>query len=71
MNDSNPEARVRAYRRLEASSPDTVRPDISAIRKGYEKIVDDPASTFNVGFGIIGSESRRDDYIKSNCKGIL
>jgi hypothetical protein len=67
-NDSNTEARASAYRKLEASSPDAIRPDITAIRKGYEKIAEDPSTTFSVGFGIMGSESRRDDYIKSNCE---
>ncbi|HJP81495.1 MAG TPA: hypothetical protein VJ841_03830 [Candidatus Saccharimonadales bacterium] len=68
INDANAEARARAYRKLEASSPDDIRPDITAIRKGYEKMAADPSSTFGVGFGILGSENRRDDYLKKNCQ---
>lgn len=63
----NYEKRVEAYKKLESVSPDTIQPDITAIRKGYESIVQSPSNTISAGLGIAGSENRRSDYIKTNC----
>lgn len=67
VGDVNYEKRVEAYKKLEAVSPDEIQPDIAAIRKGYETIVQNPSNALGVGFGIMGSESRRSTYIKTNC----
>jgi hypothetical protein len=66
--DVNYERRLESYKKLEAASPDDIRPDISSIRKGYEEIVKNPSNVIGAGLGISGAESRRDSYINSNCK---
>lgn len=68
IGDVNYEKRLEAYKKLEAVSPDDIRPDITAIRKGYEEIVKNPSNTLGAGFGMAGSENRRDAFIKTNCK---
>lgn len=70
VGDVNYEKRVEAYKKLEAVSPDDIRPDITAIRKGYEEIVKNPSNTLGAGFGMAGSENRRDAFIKTNCKDL-
>lgn len=67
VGDVNYEQRLEAYRKLEAVSPDSIRPDISTIRKGYEEIIKEPSKAFGTGFGIMGAEGRRSDFIKNNC----
>lgn len=66
--DVNYKKRLEAYRRLEAVSPEDIKPDITTIRKGYEDIVKNPSSTLPVGLGMSGAESRRTIYINSTCK---
>jgi len=68
VGDVNYEKRLESYKKLEAVSPDDIRPDITAIRKGYEEIVKNPSNTLGAGFGMAGSENRRDAFIKTNCK---
>jgi hypothetical protein len=68
VGNVNYEKRLEAYKKLEAVSPDDIRPDISTIRKGYEEIVKNPSNTISVGLGISSAEGRRDSYINSNCK---
>lgn len=67
IGDVNYEKRVEAYKKLEAVSPDEIQPDIAAIRKGYETIVQNPSNALGAGFGMMGSEGRRSTYIKANC----
>jgi type 1 glutamine amidotransferase len=59
---------VEAYKKLEAVSPDDIRSDITAIRKAYEQIVQNPSNTISAGLGVAGAENRRTDYIAKNCK---
>jgi uncharacterized membrane protein YbaN (DUF454 family) len=59
---------VEAYKKLEAVSPDDIRSDITAIRKAYEQIVQNPSNTISAGLGVSGAENRRTDYIAKNCK---
>ncbi len=66
--DVNYEKRLESYKKLEAVSPDDIRPDISTIRKGYEEIVKNPSSTLSTGLGMSGAENRRTTYIDTNCK---
>ena len=66
--DVSYEKSAATYKKLEAVAPDAIRSDIVTIRKGYEEMVKNPSSAMNVGFGIIGAENRRTDYITSNCK---
>lgn len=68
VGDVNYEKRLDAYKKLEAVSPDDIRPDISTIRKGYEEIVKSPSNTLGAGLGMGGAENRRTAYIESNCK---
>ena len=68
VGDVNYEKRLDAYKKLEAVSPDDIRPDISTIRKGYEEIVKSPSNTLGAGLGMSGAENRRSTYIESNCK---
>lgn len=68
VGDVNYDKRLDTYKKLEAVSPDDIRPDISTIRKGYEEIVKSPSNTLNTGLGMSGAENRRTDYIESNCK---
>lgn len=68
VGDVNYEKRLEAYKKLEAVSPDDIRPDITTIRKGYEEIVKNPSNTLNTGFGMSGAENRRTSYIDANCK---
>jgi hypothetical protein len=68
VGDVNYEQRLEAYKKLEAASPNDIRPDISIIRRGYEEIVKNPSNVISAGLGISGAESRRDSYINSNCK---
>jgi len=68
VGDVNYEKRLRAYEKLEAVSPDDIRPDITTIRKGYEEIIKHPSNTLSTGFGMSASESRRTAYVNSNCK---
>jgi len=68
VGDVNYEKRLEAYKKLETISPDDIRPDITAIRKGYEEIVKNPSNALGAGFGMAGSENRRDAFIKTNCK---
>lgn len=65
--DVNYQQRLNAYRKLEAVSPNDIQPDITAIRKGYEDIVNNPSDTLSVGLGIAGSENRRTAYVTANC----
>jgi hypothetical protein len=58
---------VEAYKKLEAVSPDDIRSDITAIRKAYEQIVQNPSNTISAGLGVAGAENRRTDYITKNC----
>ncbi|HYG84484.1 MAG TPA: hypothetical protein VD907_06440 [Verrucomicrobiae bacterium] len=67
QSGANHEESLSAYSKLEAVSPDDIRPDITTIRKGYEIILDDPSKTLETGFGTISSEGRRTDYINKNC----
>lgn len=62
------EKRLESYKKLEAVSPDDIRPDISTIRKGYEEIVKSTSNTLSAGLGMTGAESRRTTYINKNCK---
>lgn len=50
-SDVNYEQRLEAYKKLEAVSPDGIKPDITTIKKGYESIVQDPSKTLSTGFG--------------------
>ncbi len=68
IGDVSYEKRLDAYKKLEAVSPDIIRPDVTTIRKGYEEIVKNPSDALNVGFGMSGAENRRTDYITANCK---
>jgi len=68
VGDVNYEKRLETYKKLEAVSPDDIRPDITTIRKGYEEIVKNPSNTLNTGFGMSGAENRRTAYIDANCK---
>jgi hypothetical protein len=68
VGDVNSERRLDSYRKLEAVSPDDIRPDITTIRKGYEEIARNPSNTLNTGLGMSGAENRRTAYINSNCK---
>ena len=66
--DVSYEKRLDSYKKLEAVSPDDIRPDISTIRKGYEEIVKNPTNMLGAGFGMMSAESRRDTYLNANCK---
>jgi len=68
VGDVNYEKRLETYKKLEAVSPDDIRPDITTIRKGYEEIVKSPSNTLNTGLGMSGAENRRTSYIDANCK---
>lgn len=68
IGNVNYEKRLEAYKKLETASPDDIRPDITAIRKGYEEIVKNPSNTLGAGFGMVSAENRRDAFIKTNCK---
>lgn len=68
VGDVNYEKRLEAYKKIEAVSPDDIRPDITTIRKGYEEIVKNPSNTLNTGFGMSGAENRRTTYIEASCK---
>lgn len=63
----NEEKRLEAYKKLEAVAPDDIRPDIATIRKGYEAVVANPAAIWTAGFGMMGAEGRRTEYIQKNC----
>lgn len=67
-SDVSYEKRLDAYKRLEAVSPDDIRPDITTIRKGYDDIVKSPSNTLATGLGMSGAENRRTAYINTNCK---
>ena len=71
MGNVNYEKSLDAYKKLEAVSPDEIRPDITAIRKGYETMIRNPAEVMSTGFGMMGSEGRRSDYIRNNCTEFL
>lgn len=66
--DVSYEKRLDAYKQLESVSPDSIKPDITTIRKGYEEIVRNPSNTLAAGLGMSGAENRRTAYINSNCK---
>lgn len=68
MGNANNEQRLEAYKKLEVVSPDDIRSDITAIRKAYESIVQNPSNTISAGLGVQDSEIRRTDYITKNCK---
>ena len=68
VGNVNYEKRLESYKKLEAVSPEDIRPDITTIRKGYEEIVKSPSNTLSTGLGMSAAESRRTDYINSNCK---
>lgn len=65
--DVNYEQRLESYKKLEAVSPDGIRPDITTIRKGYEDILSNPSGTLSTGIGMSGAENRRTAYITKNC----
>lgn len=67
-SDVSYEKRLDAYKRLEAVSPDDIKPDITTIRKGYDDIVKNPSNTLATGLGMSGAENRRTAYINTNCK---
>jgi len=68
VGNVNYEKRLESYKKLEAVSPEDIRSDITTIRKGYEEIVKSPSNTLSTGLGMSAAESRRTDYINSNCK---
>lgn len=68
VGDVNYEKRLETYKKLEAVSPDDIRPDITTIRKGYEEIVKNSSNTLSTGLGMSGAENRRTTYIEANCK---
>jgi len=67
LPNANNEQRLSAYTKLEVVSPDEIRPDITAIKKGYESAVKDPANAFTTGLGIAASEGRRTEYLNKHC----
>lgn len=67
IGNVNEEKRLEVYKRLEAVAPEEIRPDITTIRKGYETVVTNPAAIWTAGFGMMGAEGRRTEYIQKNC----
>lgn len=65
--DTSHKAKLNAYKRLEAVSPDSIRDDVTSMRKGYEAIVNDPSTGWGVGFGTVGSAGRISDFANENC----
>jgi predicted HTH transcriptional regulator len=67
VGSENYEKRLETYKRLESVSPNEIRPDVTAIRKGQQAIVDNPANGIATEIGLSGSGSRLVDYITENC----
>jgi hypothetical protein len=67
-SDASYEDSLRAFRKLEAVSPDEVRADITIIRKGTETLLEDPSKLGDMSMAVLGASGKFSDYVQAHCR---